>query len=318
MQARADSTKIAIIGVGAVGATSAYALMISGLAAEIVLIDVNEHKAEGEAMDLAHGAPFVRPVNIQAGRYADCAGAQIVVITAGMPQKPGETRLDLVKKNVAIFQDMVPQIAAAAPNAILLVVSNPVDILTYATLKISGLPAGRVVGSGTVLDTARLRALIGLRLHVDSRSVHAHVIGEHGDSEVVVWSRATVAGMPIDEFCVQRGTEPCSADMQAEIANQVRRAAYEIINRKGATYYAIGLAVRQIVEAILRDQDSVATVSTLMTGQLGIDDICLSLPCVVDRGGVEGVLVPRLNDEELAGFRQSAQVLHDTARAAGL
>jgi L-lactate dehydrogenase len=318
MQAKADSTKIAIIGVGAVGATSAYALMISGLAAEIVLIDVNEHKAEGEAMDLAHGAPFVRPVNVRAGRYADCAGAQIVVITAGMPQKPGETRLDLVKKNVMIFQDMVPQIAAAAPNAILLVVSNPVDILTYATLRISGLPASRVVGSGTVLDTARLRALIGQRLHVDSRSVHAHVIGEHGDSEVVVWSRATVAGMPIDEFCVQRGTEPCSADMQAEIANQVRRAAYEIINRKGATFYAIGLAVRQIVEAILRDQDSVATVSTLMTGQLGIEDICLSLPCVVDRGGVEGVLVPRLNDEELSGFRQSAQVLHDTARAAGL
>ena len=203
MRGHADYTKIAIVGVGSVGATSAYALMISGLAAEIVLIDVNEHKAEGEAMDLAHGAPFVPPLNVRSGKYADCAGAQIVVITAGVPQKPGETRLDLVMKNVAIFQDMVPQIASAAPNAILLVVSNPVDILTYATLKISGFPAGRVVGSGTVLDTARLRALIGQRLQVDSRSVHAHVIGEHGDSEVVVWSRATVAGMPIDEFCEQ-------------------------------------------------------------------------------------------------------------------
>ena len=189
MQAQLDYAKIAIVGVGAVGATAAYALMISGLAAEIVLIDVNEHKAEGEAMDLAHGAPFVRPVNVRPGKYADCAGAQIVVITAGLPQKPGETRLELVNKNVAIFRDMVPQIAAAAPNAVLLVVTNPVDILTLATLKFSGFPPGRVVGSGTVLDTARLRTLIGQRLQVDPRSVHAHVIGEHGDSEVVVWSR---------------------------------------------------------------------------------------------------------------------------------
>ncbi len=317
MQAKRDYTKIAVIGVGAVGATSAYALMLSGLAAEIVLIDVNEHKAEGEAMDLAHGAPFVQPVNIRPGRYADCAGAQIVVITAGLAQKPGETRLDLVKKNVAIFQDMVPQIAAAAPDAVLLVVTNPVDILTYATLKVSGFPAGRVVGSGTVLDTARLRTLIGQRVRVDPRSVHAHVIGEHGDSEVVVWSRATVAGMPIEEFCTQRGNT-CTSEMRADIAQQVKRAAYEIIDRKGATYYAIALAVRQIVEAILRDQDSLATVSTLMTGQLGVSDICLSLPCIVDRGGVEDIIVPQLSDDELAGFRHSAQVLHETAQAAGL
>jgi L-lactate dehydrogenase len=317
MQAQLDYAKIAIIGVGAVGATAAYALMISGLAAEIVLIDVNEHKAEGEAMDLAHGAPFVRPVTVRPGKYADCAGAQIVVITAGLAQKPGETRLELVTKNVAIFRDIVPQIAAAAPNAVLLVVTNPVDILTLATLKFSGFPPGRVVGSGTVLDTARLRTLIGQRLQVDPRSVHAHVIGEHGDSEVVVWSRATVAGMPIEEFCEQRGGS-CTADMRAEIGQQVVGAAYEIINRKGATYYAIGLGVRQIVEAILRDEDTIATVSTLLTGELGVSDLCLSLPCIVDRGGVEGVVVPGLDDGERAAFRRSADVLAETARSVGL
>ena len=317
MYRQIPATKIAVIGVGAVGATTAYALMISGLASEIVLIDVNEHKAEGEAMDLAQGSPFVRPVTVRSGKYADCAGAQLVIITAGVAQKPGESRLELVKRNVAIFHDMVPQIAAAAPDAVLLVVSNPVDILTYTTLKLSGLPQGRVLGSGTVLDTARLRSLIGQQLEIDPRSVHANVIGEHGDSEVVVWSRAFVAGMSIPEFCEQRGGS-CSDDIQTEIADQVRRAAYEIINRKGATFYAIGLAVRQIVEAVLRDQDTLFTVSTLMTGQLGVSDICLSLPSIVDRGGVEGVLSPRLDDDELQAFRRSAEVLHETARAAGL
>lgn len=311
-------TKIAIVGgAGAVGASAAYALMMSGLTSEIVLVDVNERRAEGEAMDLMQGAPFVRPVTIRAGSYAECAGSQIVVITAGAAQKQGETRLDLVKKNTAIIRDMIPQIAQAAPGAILLVVANPVDILTLAALEASGFPQGRVIGSGTVLDTARLRALVGQRLNVDPRSVHGYVIGEHGDSEVVVWSRATVAGMPVAEFCNQRGTA-CDADMQAEISEQVKRAAYEIIERKGATYYAIGLGVRHIVEAILRDQNTVLTVSTLMTGQFGIDNICLSLPSIVDHGGVEGVLVPSVSEEELAALRRSADVLKETARAVGL
>lgn len=311
-------TRIAIVGgAGAVGATAAYAIMISGLAAEIVLVDVNERRAEGEAMDLAQGIPFVRPVVIRSGAYADCAGAQVVVITAGAAQKPGETRLDLVRKNTEIFRAMVPQIAQAAPDAILVVVANPVDILTYATWKFSGFPASRVIGSGTVLDTARLRALIGQQLQVDPRSVHAYVIGEHGDSEVVVWSRATVAGMSISDFCAQRGTS-CGDDIQQGIADQVRGAAYEIISRKGATYYAIGLGVRHIVEAILRDQNTVLTVSTLMTGQLGVSDICLSLPSIVDHSGVEGILVPNLSDDEQAAFQRSARVLQDTAQAAGL
>jgi len=311
-------TKIAIVGgAGAVGASAAYALMMSGLASEIVLVDVNQRRAEGEAMDLMQGSPFVQPVTVRAGTYADCRNAQIVVITAGAAQKPGETRLDLVKKNTGIFHDMIPQIAQAAPEAILLIVSNPVDVLTYAALKFSGFPAGRVVGSGTVLDTARLRALIGQRLEVDPRSVHGYVIGEHGDSEVVVWSRTMVAGMPIHDFCAQRHST-CDVDMQEDIANQVRRAAYEIIERKGATYYAIGLGVRHVVEAMLRDQNTILTVSTEMTGQFGISDICLSLPSIVDHGGVEGVLMPALNEEELAALRRSAEVLKETARAAGL
>lgn len=311
-------TKIAVVGgAGAVGASAAYALMMSGLASEIVLVDVNERRAEGEAMDLAHGAPFVQPVTIRAGSYADCKDCQIVVITAGAAQKPGETRLDLVKKNTGIFRSMVPQIAEAAPNAILLVVANPVDILTLTAVEASGFPARRVIGSGTVLDTARLRALIGQRLNVDPRSVHGYVIGEHGDSEVVVWSRATVAGMPIAEFCTQRG-ETCDEDLQAEISEQVKRAAYEIIERKGATYYAIGLGVRHVIEAILRDQNTVLTVSTLMTGQFGIENICLSLPSIVDHGGIEGVLMPKLSDDELAALRRSADVLKETAEAVGL
>jgi L-lactate dehydrogenase len=311
-------TKIAVVGgAGAVGASAAYALMMSGLVSEIVLVDVNERRAEGEAMDLMHGAPFVRPVTIRAGSYADCADCQIIVITAGAAQKPGETRLDLVRKNTGIFREMIPQIARAAPNAILLVVANPVDILTLAALEASGFPPGRVIGSGTVLDTARLRALVGQRLNIDPRSVHGYVIGEHGDSEVVVWSRATVAGLPIAEFCAQRGSE-CDTHMQSEISEQVRRAAYEIIERKGATYYAIGLGVRHVVEAILRDQNTVLTVSTLMTGQLGISEICLSLPSIVDYGGVEGVLNPKLSDEEVEALSRSANVLKETARAAGL
>ena len=278
-------TKIAIVGgAGAVGASAAYALMISGLASEIVLVDRNEQRAEGEAMDMMHGAAFVRPVTVHPGSYADCAGAQIVVITAGAAQKPGETRLDLVRKNTEIFRDMIPQIAGVASDAILLIVSNPVDILTLAALKFSGFPASRVVGSGTVLDTARLRALIGQCLEIDPRSVHAYVVGEHGDSEVVLWSRAMAAGMPISEFCAQRGTA-CESRTQHAIADQVMRAAYEIIERKGATYYGIGLGLCNIIEAMLRDQNTVLTVSTLMTGQLGVSDICLSLPSVVDRGG---------------------------------
>lgn len=311
-------TKISIIGgAGAVGATAAYAIMNSGLASEIVLVDVNEYRVEGEAMDLAHGAPFVRPVTVRSGTYEDCADSTVVVITAGAAQKPGETRLELVRRNTEIIKGIVPQVAAAAPNAILLIVANPVDVLTYAALKVSGFPPGRVIGSGTVLDTGRLRALIGQQLEVDPRSVHAYVIGEHGDSEVVVWSRASVAGMPLSEFCAQRGTA-CDEEMQEQIAGQVRHAAYEIIERKGATYYAIGLGIRHIIESILGDQNTVLTVSTLLDGQFGVRDICLSLPSIVDHNGVEVVLAPGLSNDELTAFHESARVVTETARSVGL
>jgi L-lactate dehydrogenase len=241
----------------------------------------------------------------------------VVVVTAGAAQRPGETRLELVRRNADIFRGIIPQVAAAAPGAILLIVANPVDVLTYAAWKFSDFPAGRVIGSGTVLDTGRLRALVGQRLEVDPRSVHAYVIGEHGDSEVVVWSRASVAGMPVAEFCAQRGTS-CDDEMQEQIAHQVRRAAYEIIERKGATYYAIGLGVQHVIESILRDQNTVLTVSTLMTGQFGVRDICLSLPCIVDHNGVEGILAPALSATEEAAFRESARVVRETASSVGL
>lgn len=309
--------KIAVIGAGAVGACAAYAMMISGTASEIVLVDVNRHKAEGEAMDLMHGAPFVRPVTVTAGDYADCAGADLVVITAGAAQRPGETRLELVKRNTDIFGSIVPQITQAAPDAILLVVANPVDILTYVTMKISGLGPQRVLGSGTVLDTARMRALVGQHVQVDARSVHAYVIGEHGDSEVLLWSQATVAGLPLAEFARQRGVR-YDDTVRAAIEHSVRHAAYEIIERKGATYYAIGLGVRNVAEAILRDHNTILPVSTLMTGQFGINDICLSLPAVVDRGGVEVVLEPTMADAELAALQRSAMVLREVAQSVGL
>lgn len=309
--------KIAVVGAGAVGASAAYAMMISGTASEIVLVDVNQRKAEGEAMDLMHGAPFVRPVTVTAGSYADCAGADLVVITAGAAQRPGETRLELVKRNTDIFGSIIPQIIQAAPDAILLVVANPVDILTYVTMKISGLGPRRVLGSGTVLDTARLRALVGQHLQIDARSVHAYVIGEHGDSEVLLWSQATVAGLPLADFARQRGVR-YDDSVRATIDYGVRRAAYEIIERKGATYYAIGLGVRNVVEAILRDHNTILPVSTLMTGQFGIDNICLSLPSVVDRNGVEVVLEPTMDNAELAAFKNSAAVLQEVARSVGL
>ncbi len=309
--------KIAVIGAGAVGASAAYAMMISGTASEIVLVDVNQRKAEGEAMDLMHGAPFVRPVTVSAGSYADCTGSDLVVITAGAAQRPGETRLELVKRNTDIFGSIIPQITQAAPDAVLLVVANPVDILTYVTMKISGLGPRRVLGSGTVLDTARLRALVGQHLQIDARSVHAYVIGEHGDSEVLLWSQATVAGLPLADFARQRGVR-YDDTVRASIDYGVRRAAYEIIERKGATFYAIGLGVRNVAEAILRDHNTILPVSTLMTGQFGIEGICLSLPSVVDRGGVEVILEPAMDDAELAAFKHSAAVLQEVAQSVGL
>lgn len=303
-----DASKVAIVGAGFVGSTFAYALMISGIASEIVIIDKNEEKASGEVMDLNHGVPFVRPVAIRTGDFPDCEGADIVVITAGAAQKPGETRLDLVRRNVAIFRELIPKIARYASGAILLVVTNPVDVMTYIALQISGFPASRVIGSGTVLDTARFRYLLSKHCGVDSKNVHAYVVGEHGDSEVAVWSVANIAGIGLGQFCAGCGRR-CDEVMRREITGRLKEAAYEIIERKGATYFAVGLAILEIVESILRHENSVLTVSTLVQDYLGVGDVCLSVPALLNRTGVAKTLHLDLDQDEVAQFRHSAEVL---------
>ncbi|MBZ4687426.1 MAG: L-lactate dehydrogenase [Clostridiales bacterium] len=303
--------KVAIIGAGAVGSTAAYAILTRGVASEIILFDINKDLAEGEAMDLAQGASFVKPTKIYAGSYEDCAGAEIVVITAGAAQKEGETRLDLVEKNINVMKDIVSNLIKHCPESIYLLVTNPVDILTYVVYKLSGLPAGKVIGSGTVLDSSRFRHLLSQHCNVDARNVHAYVLGEHGDSEVLAWSTANVAGIPVDKFCKECVREQLENDWHQEITTKVVRAAYEIIERKGATYFAIGLGITRIIEAILRSERSVLTVSTLVNGHFGINDICLSLPCIVDGSGVAEVLNVPISDREIDKLKKSASTLKE-------
>jgi L-lactate dehydrogenase len=300
--------RVAVVGTGNVGATFAYALLLSGLAAEIVLIDANRAKAEGEAMDLNHTVPFTYSTRVWAGDYADCAGASVIVFAAGAAQKPGETRLDLVKKNAIIWRGIVPEVVKHNPNGILLVATNPVDALTYAAWKLSGLPAQQVIGSGTILDTARFRYLLSQHFGVDASSIHAYIVGEHGDSEVPVWSTANIAGMRLPDFC---NAQKLPHDQQAmdEIFLQTRDAAYRIIERKGATYYAVAAGLMRITQAILRDERTVLSISSLINGYYGISDVCLSLPTVIARGGVENVLRLELSPEEIEKLRHSAGML---------
>ena len=311
----AKPVRIAIVGTGNVGATVAYALLWSGLAAEIVLIDANRARAEGEAMDLNHAMPFTRPVRIWAAAgedpYAECAGAAIVALCAGAGQKPGETRLDLVKRNAGIFREVVPRIAQHNPAGILLIATNPVDVLTYVAWKWSGLPAQRVIGSGTVLDTARFRYLLSRHFGVDPRSVHAHIIGEHGDSEVPVWSLANVAGMRLRDYCAASG-KPYDQQAMDEIFRSTRDAAYHIIERKGSTYYAVAAGLMRIIEAIVRNQNTVLPVSSLVTDYYGVSDIALSLPSIVNRSGIERLVPLSLDEAEAAALRHSADVLRQT------
>ena len=309
--------KIAIVGVGNVGATFAYALLGSGLASQIVLVDVNKKLAEGEAMDLNHAVPLTHSTRIWAGDYSDCAGAAITVVTAGTAQRPGETRLDLVQRNYKIFQSIIPEIVKNNPNGILLIASNPLDVLSYAALKLSGLPSNKVIGSGTILDTARFRYLLSQHAEVDPRSVHAYIIGEHGDSEVPVWSLANIAGMPLADYC-QINCEEFNPSVYEKIFEQTRDAAYEIIERKGATFYGIGMGLVRICEAILRGQHTVLSVSTLIHGYYGIDDVYLSLPCVIGPDGVQKFLHLPLNEKETEGLQKSAAVLKDTIHSLGL
>lgn len=313
-----SSSKVAIVGAGRVGSTFAYALASSGLVREIVLIDADAARAEGEAMDIAHAIPFHRPVEVRSGLAADAAGAVVTVITAGAAQRPGESRPALLQRNFEILHGLVGAVVRANPQGLLLVATNPVDALTYAALKLSGLPPAQVLGSGTVLDSARLRAELSHHYGVDGRNVHAYVIGEHGDSEVVAWSTATLGNMRLADYCALAGMS-CDPEMD-EIGERVRRAAYEIIRRKGATNFAIAAALTRIVEAIVRDEASVLTVSTLLRGEYGIQDVCLSLPSVVGRSGVMRVLPVPLNAGEVEALRASAAAIRaavDTMPLAG-
>jgi len=309
--------KVAVVGVGFVGASFAYSLMIHGTVSEIVLIDIDKKRAEGEAMDLNHGLSFVQPTRIWAGDYPDCEGADIVVIAAGLAQKPGESRLELVDRNVGIFRQIIPRIKEYNKECILLIATNPVDVMTYASLKLSGLPRSRVIGSGTILDTSRLRYLLGEYLRVDPRNVHAYIIGEHGDSEVPVWSLANVAGTRLKDYCPVCGQKYDEQYLNT-IFEQVKNAAYKIIELKGRTYYAIGLGLTRIVESIIRDENAVLTVSSLLQDYYGVSDICLSVPTIVNRNGVREVLKLPLEEEEIKKFQDSASILKNITRSLNL
>jgi L-lactate dehydrogenase len=310
-----QTTKVAIVGAGNVGATAAYALLLSGLAAEIVLIDVNRVRAEGEAMDLAHAVPFSRPTKVWAGAYGDCSGAVITILAAGTGQRPGESRLELAKRNAAIFAEIVPEVATANPDGIILVATNPVDVLTHVAWRISRMSPSRVIGSGTTLDTGRFRALLGDYFGVDPRSVHAFIIGEHGDSEVPVWSSANVAGVGLEDLARTRAVAFGPADRE-RIFTETRDAAYTIIEKKGATYYAVAVALLRIVEAIVRDQRTVLSVSSVVGNQrYRLGEVGLSLPSIVGARGVEEVLELRLSGEEEEALRRSADVVRKALHA---
>lgn len=309
--------KAAVIGCGFVGSSIAFTLMQSGIFSELVLIDANRDKAEGEAMDLSHGLPFTHPMDIRAGDYDDVADCALVIVTAGAGQKPGETRLDLVHKNVAIFRSIIPEIARRNRDAILLIVSNPVDVLTWAAWKLSGYPANRVLGSGTVLDTARLKYLLRERLGVDSRSVHAFIIGEHGDSEIAAWSSANVSGIALDDFCEMRGHYNHDQS-QENIAEKVKNSAYEIIEKKRATYYGVAMAVKRICEVIIRDEKSILPISSMMHGDFGVDNVVLSMPAVVGADGLEELVPIALSEKESADLRKSADTLRGILDECGI
>ncbi|MFW5733673.1 MAG: L-lactate dehydrogenase [Oceanidesulfovibrio sp.] len=310
-------SRVAIIGAGNVGAALAFAMVMKAEVRELAIIDRDKEKAEGEAMDLGHAMALSYPMQIEAGdSYELCAGAHVVVVTAGAAQKPGETRLDLNKKNAAIVKDIVHRILEHNPNPILIMVTNPVDVMTYVALKESGLDHKRVISSGTVLDSARFRYLMAEQCCLDPRNLHCHIIGEHGDSELAVWSRVNVAGVSLEDFCTTCHRK-CENVDRRKIETMVRESAYEIIDRKGSTAYGIGLALIRIIRAILRDEESVLTVSSLVQGSYGIEDVCLSLPSVVGSSGIAGVLDAQLAPEEVEALRRSAAVLREQIELIG-
>lgn len=303
--------KTGIVGSGFVGATAAYALVMRGVGRRVVLVDMNKARAAAEADDILHAVPFAHPLEVTSGDYADLADCKVVVVSAGVGQKPGETRLELLWRNAKVFEQVIPNILKHAPGAILLVATNPVDVMTHIAAHYAaqmGVPSSRVIGSGTTLDTARLRTLLGRRLKVDSQHIHAYVLGEHGDSEVLPWSQVSVGGIPLEEFCTGREISICPDDY-AEIDEKVRRAAYHIIDGKGATYYGIGSAIARIVEVILQDERSILTVCTPMAEVAGVKDVTVSLPNLVGGDGIIQTFFPNLNPKETELLRASAQVV---------
>jgi len=301
-------SKVSIVGVGDVGATLAFTLQISGLPTEIVLVDARRETAQGHAMDMNHGLFFTPPVKIHAGGFEDGANADLWIITAGSRQRPGETRLDLTRRNVGICSDILRRAEPYLGEAKVLVVSNPVDILTYTVWRASGLPRSRVFGSGTVLDSARFRYELSRWCEVDPRNVHAYVVGEHGDSEVFLWSRVHIAGNPLEDFC-RRCRKGCGSAEKAALERRVRESAYHIIEAKGYTNFGVSLAVSKIVAAVLRDERSVFTVSAILDGEFGLDDVSLSVPCVVGRAGIHRIVETNLSDEERNGLLDSGGIL---------
>ena len=305
--------KCAIIGAGGVGSTTAFTLVQSGLFNEIVIIDVNKNKSEGEALDIAHGIQFTNPVNIYSGDYKDLADAYLVIVTAGANQMPGETRIDLINKNASIFKKIIPSITEYNKDCILLIVSNPVDILTMLALELSGFPKERVLGSGTVLDTSRLRYLLSKKLEVDSKNIHAFIIGEHGDSELAVWSNADIAGIHIEDYC-KNIFDSCNINLE-EILNEVRNSAYQIIEKKGSTFYGVAMAVKRIAQAIIRDEYSILPVSHFLNGEYGINDVCLGIPAVICRKGVKKIIPITLNEREKTYLNESANKLKEAYKS---
>lgn len=303
--------KTGIVGSGFVGATSAYALVMRGVGRRLVLVDQNRARAESEADDILHAVPFAHPLEVTAGDYSDLAGSKVVIVSAGVGQKPGETRLQLLGRNAEVFKQVIPNILQHAPDAVLLVATNPVDVMTHLAARYAadfGVPSTRVVGSGTTLDTARLRSLIGRQLNVDSQHIHAYVLGEHGDSELIPWSLVTVGGIPLDEFCSEGDVSICPDDYAA-IDERVRRAAYHIIEGKGATYYGVGSAIARIVEVILQDERSILTVCTPTDNVAGVKDVTVSMPNLVGGEGIIKTFFPNLNEAETSTLRASAQVV---------
>lgn len=309
--------KIGIVGTGNVGATAAYALLMQGIGREIVLVDLNKERATAEAADLLHAVPFAHPLKVRSGEYADLNGARVVLVTAGVGQRPGETRLELLERNAAIFHSVIPAILEHAPDTVLLVASNPVDIMTHIAACYAeecGVPRNRVIGSGTTLDTARFRSLLGEHVGVDTTHVHGYVIGEHGDSEVVTWSLTDIGNLPLEEFCRLQEI-PLTEEVRKTIDRQVREAAYTIIEGKGATFYGIGSALARIINVILRDERAILTVCARMAEVEGVEDVTISLPQLVGGEGILATFPLPLSEGEHAGLKASARVIRDAIDA---